>query len=332
MAFGAVPKRAGLWHYGPILTTSAFHKVCILHHDSHILSAHSEYCETCGQRLPSAQDSFATWDRKSKNKRIGIGISIALHLAGVLYYLLAPTPKPTKSAPPKSGQMVYIQPMDKVVPKPITKPSPAPSKPATKPPPPRKQQVVTKEAPVATKPKLETFVPPVQATMTPPPVEDMSEMIAKKRAARESLNPPAPPAPAAESEADRAKRVALANIARANGAGQSSGADRDDTGGVFQVDKSFHSAEVKFRGWNTNFKRNWLQQIHVEQGAEQDIETAVVKEMIKIIRKEKPGDFQWESRRLGKVVNLSARKEDEKELAAFLMKEMFPEYTRGASR
>ncbi|QJD90986.1 hypothetical protein HH213_13370 [Duganella dendranthematis] len=303
-----------------------------MHHDSHILSAHSEYCETCGQRLPSAQDSFATWDRKSKNKRIGIAISIALHLAGVLYYLLVPSPKPTKSAPPKGGHMVYIQPMEKVVPKPITKPSPAPSKPATKPPPPRKQPVVTKEAPVATKPKLETFVPPVQATMTPPPVEDMSEMIAKKRAARESLNPPAPPAPAAESESDRAKRVALANIARANGAGQSSGADRDDTGGVFQVDKSFHSAEVKFRGWNTNFKRNWLQQIHVEQGAEQDIETAVVKEMIKIIRKEKPGDFQWESRRLGKVVNLSARKEDEKELSAFLMKEMFPEYTRGASR
>jgi hypothetical protein len=101
---------------------------------------------------------------------------------------------------------------------------------------------------------------------------------------------------------------------------------------VFQVDKSFHSAEVKFRGWNTNFKRNWLQQIHVEQGGEPDIETAVVKEMIKIIRKEKQGDFQWESRRLGKVVTLSARPEDEKELAAFLLKEMFPEYTRGASR
>jgi outer membrane biosynthesis protein TonB len=304
-----------------------------LHHDSHILSAHSEYCETCGQRLPSAQDGFATWDRKSKNNRIGIGISIALHLLGVLYYLFAPSPKATKSAPPKGGHMVYIQPMpEKVTPKPITKPT-APSKPATKPPPPRKQ-VVTKETPAASKPKLDTYVPPVQATMTPPPPppEDLSEMLARKRAAREAQNPPAPPAPAAETESERAKRVALANIARANGAGQSSGADRDDTGGVFQVDKSFHSAEVKFRGWNTNFKRNWLQQIHVEQGAEQDIETAVVKEMIKIIRKEKQGDFQWESRRLGKVVTLSARPEDERELAAFLLKEMFPEYTRGASR
>ncbi|NVM75880.1 type IV secretory pathway VirB10-like protein [Duganella sp. SG902] len=300
-----------------------------MHHDSHILSAHSEYCETCGQRLPSAQDGYATWERKSKNNRIGIGISIALHLLGVLYYLLVPSPKPTKAPPPKGGHMVYIAPLpEKKTPnKPVPKPQPAT---AAKPPP--RKQVVSKDTPAAVRPKLETYVPPVQATMTPPPEQDMSEMIAKRRAAREAQNPqPAPPAPV-ESDAERANRIAKANIARANGAGQSSGADKDDTGGVFQVDKSYHSAEVKFRGWNTNFKRNWLQQIHVEQGAEQDIETAVAKEMIKIIRKEKQGDFQWESRRLGKVVTLSARKEDEKELMAFLLKEMFPEYTRGASR
>ncbi|WP_373990154.1 hypothetical protein [Duganella sp. BuS-21] len=300
-----------------------------MHHDSHILTANSAYCETCGQRLPSAQDGYAVWERKSKNKHIGIGISIGLHLLGVLYYLLVPSPAPTKSAPPKGGQMVYIAPLpEKKVPnKPVTKPQPAS---AAKPPP--RKQVVSKDTPQAVRPKLETYVPPVQATMTPPPEQDMSEMIAKRRAARESQNPqPAPPAPV-ESDAERANRIAKANIARSNGAGQSSGADKDDTGGVFQVNKSFRSAEVKFRGWNTNFKRNWLQQIHVEQGAEQDIETAVAKEMIKIIRKEKQGDFQWESRRLGRVVTLSARPEDEKELMAFLLKEMFPEYTRGGSR
>jgi hypothetical protein len=252
-------------------------------------------------------------------------------LLGVLYYLLAPAPRPHKAPPPKGGQMVYItpQPEKKQPVKTITKPKPEQSKAAKTPPPPRK--TVTKDTPAATKPKLETFVPPVQATMTPPPEADMSEMIAKRRAAREALNPPAPPSPPVESESDRAKRIALANIGRANAAGQSNGSDKDDTGGVFSVDKSYHSAEVKFRGWNTNFKRKWLQQIHVEQGAEQDIETAVVKEMIKIIRKEKQGDFQWESHRLGKVVTLSARPEDERELQAFLMKEMFPEYTQGSA-
>jgi hypothetical protein len=327
MALGAVPKIAGLWHYGPNLTTS-FHKVCILHHDSHILTANSEYCETCGQRLPVAGDGYGTWDRKSKSNRIGIGISIALHLIGVLYYLLAPTPKQTHAAPPKGGQMVYITPQPEKVPN-----KPQPRKPetpkASKPPPPRKQ-VASKDAPSAIRPKLETYVPPVQATMTPPPEADMSEMIAKRRAARDAANPqPAPPAPA-ETADERANRIAKANIGRAQGG--AGGADKDDTGGIFSVDKSYHSAEVKFRGWNTNFKRRWLQQIHVEQGAEQDIETAVAKEMVKIIRKEKQGDFEWESRRLGKVVTLSARKEDEKELIAFLLKEMFPEYTRGAGR
>jgi len=292
-----------------------------LHHDSHILSAHSDYCETCGQRLPSAQEGFATWERQNKNKRIGIGISIALHLAGVLYYLLAPTHMPMKPPSVKGGQMVYIAPLD---PKKSVKPTPKPetSKPKPKPQPIQKQTAASKQTPVAQREKLETYVPPVQATMTPPPEQDMSEMIAKRRAAREAQNPQPQPSPPAESEADRAKRIATANIARANNA-----ATADETGGLFDIHKvSFNSATIKFRGFNSNFKRNWLKQVNVERGAEQDIETATIKEMIKIIRSEKPGDFDFESHRLGRTVPLSARKEDEKQLFEFLMREVFPDY------
>ncbi|RZT06030.1 hypothetical protein SAMN05216319_4746 [Duganella sp. CF402] len=290
-----------------------------MHHDSHILSAHSEYCETCGQRLPTAQDGFATWERQNKNKRIGIGISIALHLLGVLYYLLSPTHMPMKPPSVKGGQMVYIAPLD---PKKSVKPTPKPDTPKPKPQPIRKQTAVSKQTPVAQREKLETYVPPVQATMTPPPEQDMSEMIAKRRAAREAQNPQPQPAPPAESEADRAKRIATANIARANNA-----ATADETGGLFDIRKvSFNSATIKFRGFNSNFKRNWLKQVNVERGAEQDIETATIKEMIKIIRSEKPGDFDFESHRLGRTVPLSARKEDEKQLFEFLMREVFPDY------
>jgi hypothetical protein len=64
----------------------------------------------------------------------------------------------------------------------------------------------------------------------------------------------------------------------------------------------------------------------VERNGEPDIETAIVKKMIELIRKEKQGDFEWESHRLGKVVTMSARPKDEKELMDFLFKEMFPEY------
>jgi hypothetical protein len=66
-----------------------------------------------------------------------------------------------------------------------------------------------------------------------------------------------------------APRIATANIARANSA-----ATADESGGLFDIRKSFNSATIKFRGWNTNFKRNWLKQVNVERGAEQDIETA----------------------------------------------------------
>jgi type IV secretory pathway VirB10-like protein len=293
-----------------------------LHHDSHILSAHSDYCETCGQRLPVAQDGYATWERKTKNNRIGIGISIGLHLLGVLYYLFAPSYTPPMKPPSvKGGQMVYIAPLAKepVKPKRVPKPETPKAKPKTQP----RQPSEAKQAPVAPRPKLETYVPPLEAKMTPPPPEqDMAEMIAKRRAAREAQNPPSPPAPAVESEGDRAKRVAMANIARANSA-----ATADESGGLFTVKKiSFNSAEIKFRGFNTNFKRNWLKQVNVERGAEQDIETATIKEMIKIIRSEKTGDFDFESRRLGRTVPLSARKEDEKQLFDFLMREVFPDY------
>jgi len=277
--------------------------------------------------LPEARDGYGDWEREPRSRRVGIAISIALHLLGVLYYFLKPAEPPHRKAGEEHGHMVYIQPLpQKKINRPEKKMELAK---ASKPPPPQQRSTKSITPPAAEKPKQETYVPPVVAKMTPPPEQDMSEMIAKRRAAREAQNPqPAEPAPA-ESANDRALRIAKANIAAAQG---KSGADRDDTGGIFSVDKGYHSADVKFRGWNTNFKRNWTQQVHVEQGAELDIETAVVKEMIKVIRKEKQGDFQWESRRLGRVVTLSARKEDEQELVTFLLKEMFPEYVRGSSR
>ena len=116
----------------------------------------------------------------------------------------------------------------------------------------------------------------------------------------------------------------MANIAAINGRGRD---DRNETGGIFSVsNKTFHSMDLRFRGWNPNFKRRWLTQVTVEQGSERDVETAVVKKMIELIRREKTGDFEWDSHRLGRVVKLSARPQDTDELMEFLFKEMFPEY------
>lgn len=295
-----------------------------MHHDSHILSAHSDYCETCGQRLPQAQDGFATWERKSKNQKVGIGISIALHLLGVLYYLLAPSHKPVAPTTAKRGEMVYIAPLSE--PKKPVKPVVKPEKPKAIKTAPQKP-TISRSAPAPAQPKLETYVPPVQATMTPPPEQDMSEMIAKRRAAREAQNPQPSPQPPAETEAERGKRIALANIMGAQG--RSASGEREQKGGLLEiVDLRLNSADVKFRHWNSNFKREWLQAVHIERGAEADIETAVIHRVMELIRKDWPEEVPFDSRRQGRVVVLSTRPADDAQMFAFLMKEFFPDYKK----
>lgn len=280
------------------------------------------YCEACGQLIRPAP-SYGASQRNSN--RVGIAISILLHVLVVLYYLLHGDP--VRRAPPPAHEtaMVYIAPLaDKPKPK---APSKQPQLAKAAPPPrPRQPQAIAAITPPK-RAKLETYVPPVVSPLAvppPPQEEDMMAHVAAQQKKRKDANP-TPQQPAEESENERAMRVARANIAGAQG--KNSGSDREDSGGVFSiVNQTSHSAEVKFRGWNGNFKRRWLQQVAVEQGAEIDIETAVVKKMIELIRKEKPGDFVWESHRLGREVPMSARVADTAELQAFLLKEFFPDY------
>ncbi|WP_442035711.1 hypothetical protein [Pseudoduganella sp. RAF19] len=262
-----------------------------------------------------------------KPNRWGIGATILVHLLVVLLYFFNPKEKIKLTPPPKEGEMVWVAP----VPVSKPKPTPQPPKPITK--------TAKAEKPKATRAYLppnpnaiterikpqERIVPPEQAKLTPPPAEatDMQSMIEMRRRSRNADQPTQPSA--AESEAQAALNRARANIMGAQG--RNANGERNDTGGIFQVtDKTFNSAEIKFRGFSSNFKRNWSQQVHVDQGGEKDIETAIVKKMIEMIRKEKPGDFVWESHRLGRNVPMSARKEDEPELQAFLLQEFFPGY------
>lgn len=65
-----------------------------------------------------------------------------------------------------------------------------------------------------------------------------------------------------------------------------------------------------------------------DAGVGGDVEGAIIKKMIDVIREQYPKDFNWDSRRLKRVVVLSARPEDEARLAAFLRLEFFvPEVT-----
>ena len=324
-----------MFDFGPA-RRFAHRKRFILFQSSHTHGP-DEYCPTCGQTLPPG-GLIPQYGRKQPN-RIGLGIAIGLHVLIVLLALMNPQTFIKLKPPSKQGEMVWIAPVSPT-------PTPAKTAPAPKPTPtPQKQtpKKVAKAPPRAAPPlqprtnpdaitqKQQQEPPPVQAKLTPPPpdVTDMSQLIEANRRKRGATS--SPPADSAESEDAKAKARAIANIMGAQG--RNAAGDREDSGGIFDVqNQTFNSADVKFRGWNTNFKRRWLQQVHVELGSEIDIENAVVSKMIELIRKEKPGDFEWESHRMGRVVRMSARKEDEAELRAFLLKEMYPKYIRPAGR
>ncbi len=98
----------------------------------------------------------------------------------------------------------------------------------------------------------------------------------------------------------------------------------DGIGGVFQIlHKGTLSGEYAFNGWRPDTHRRWREVIEVRAGPDGDIERAFVRSMIGLIRGHYGGDFQWESRRLGRVVKLSARPEDNEALEDFLIREFF---------
>ena len=275
-------------------------------------------CAHCGQPLPVYVSSYG----KRGPNRTGLAITLLLHLLLVAMYLLQPDIE-RHAAPPAGATMVYIAPLPQNKPTPKKQPQQQAPKTAPKTPPVQVKRLpdtitLPNEKPVKV---VEVEAKPV--TTPPPPEIDMQAYIDARRKARGAKEPGEQVAE--ESESARANRIAMANIASANG--RSRGDDRNETGGVFSLShQTFNSAELKFRGWNPNFKRRWLQQLTVERGTEIDIETAIVKKMIELIRKEKTGEFEWDSHRLQRVVKMNARVQDTAELQAFLFKEMFPEY------
>ena len=285
------------------------------------LAAHDGLCPTCGQPWP--EEKVLDYGSNKPN-RWGMAFTVGLHLLAVLIYFIKPHDKIVLDAPAKEGEMVYITP-GKPAPQPKPKPQPKTKQAKETPRSSRAYLPPNKNAITEIIKPQEKIVPPEQAKLTPPPenAPDMATLIEMRRRARGAADTPQPSQE--EDAGATGKARAMANIMGAQG--RNANGERNDTGGMFQiVNQTFNAADIKFKGFSSNFKRTWQQQVHVDQGAEKDIETAIIKRMIEMIRKEKPGDFIWESHRLARNVPMSARKEDEKELQAFLMLEFFPNY------
>ena len=146
-------------------------------------------------------------------------------------------------------------------------------------------------------------------------------MVAAARARRRAAGIPSPEETTGEQDArPQGDEVARANVARS--IAQARG--RSGAGGVFQITrKGTREASFLFRGWDNDNRAGLREMVEVDAGPNGNVEDAIVRKMIEIIRKHQPADFSWNSRRLGRVVTLSARREDNVGLEDFLKKEFF---------
>lgn len=234
--------------------------------------------------------------------------------APLVVQLTPPTPAPTPAAPANPGP-----------------PEPQQAAPPARARPPRLAQRSAPRRPApsalaaarpkpAPEPKPEAKPKPIEPEAAPP--ADMSEMVAAARARRRAagIAEPAEPARADDGKPQDDNAKARANIAFSLGEARG----RKNEGGIFQVVRmGVRNAEFVFRGWDPAHRAGTRQFVEVDAGPNGDVELAVVRKMIAIIRSHESGDFSWESRRLGRVVTLSARREDNAGLEDFLRQEFF---------
>jgi hypothetical protein len=190
--------------------------------------------------------------------------------------------------------------------------------------------------------------PTVAATMMAVPKPDSLNPVVPMEHLRPQVqvppDTPEPPSMMAMVEAARARRLAEEDAlhqytSEMRGRENPSGGDvatanlnrnlqslsgRGGTSGVFQIlQKGHRSGQFAFRGWTTGSRGDWKEVIEVDAGPQGDIELAMVRKMIELIRQHYQGNFNWESHRLGRVIILSARMEDNAGLESFLIREFF---------
>lgn len=279
--------------------------------------------------------------RISRNTSIALLISLLVHL--LLFITIAPklfpAGKPITTTQPltislnaPSKATAPPQPS----PAPVPAPSPVPIKPSVK----KSRVKSTKPTPsphviTATKPtpkaNPDSFrVPPIiipknlpkptpEAAPEPLPGEDMQAYIKRQKEYQQ------------HKQGYTSRDIADANPD--NGSSEDSRRNRaiaenmkfGDSNGIFEIKSmGLHSAEFSFKGWkNNNVSRAISENINVNVPDGEDIKLAIIRKMITIIRREYSGDFNWESRRLDRVVVQSARLADTSGLESFLMLEFF---------
>lgn len=271
------------------------------------------------QKDPDLDDADVIQIRiRIRPKRL-LTVGLVLLMHALLLYLLLKIGANIQNGRLVGGPMVLFMDQTKLVKK--GEPEP-PKATASKTP----RQSKTLSLPPSPQGIVDQNLPPPEPEKLEKPPMDMAQMIQAARERRQQAEAQA----AAENQAaqqgqrglspqERAEANVKRSMQQANG--------QDGTSGVFQiVSKSVRMGTFTFRGWKVN-SNGWKQTIEVDAGLGGDIDLAMVRKMIEIIRTHYKGDFRWESQRLGRVVNLSARVEDSAELEQFMLQE-FPEFAR----
>jgi outer membrane biosynthesis protein TonB len=239
---------------------------------------------------------------------------------GRLAVQLTPSPaaKPVPPSPPAAAGQA--PPPPRATP-PMRKVTPAPPPPKT---------VLTSPAapipaPIRPPPVPEAPPPPVATPPAPPPLDgDLASYIAARRRARGESGESTTGDSAADAEKARRDRLVAMNLGSSTKTASTFGEAPKNGGGTFQLRTvEYDAAEFTFYGWNKDINRRAFQVIEVRRGNNPDINTAIIRKIIAIIREHEQGDFHWDSKRLGRDLTLSARAADNAALEAFMMEEFF---------
>lgn len=259
---------------------------------------------------------------------IGLGLSLLIHALILLFALDQAKVRVAESGEsptaPLEVSLITQAPAPKPASKAETPPEPEQKKVEKSNPAPRQQKSASRKKTEPIRQADKGTPPPVAPKTTskealPPDMSDMLAAAREQRRAAGIIEPDAKPV-----EDDNA--IARANIAEMV---QRQSRGRNESGGVFQITfKGVRTAEFLFRGWDLRRKTNSRQLIQVDAGPGGDIETAIVRRMIDLIRLYEKEDFNWNSPRLGRVVVLSARLRDSTELEEFLKRDFFEEQRR----
>ncbi len=213
-------------------------------------------------------------------------------------------PVPEKSA--KSPTPVKPQPQPKPTPQPRLNPE--------------KTEPVKRLAEKGTA-KSEARADNSSAAKTAPDAAPPKDMLAYMNEARErrragGIFEDEPKEPEAVEHGPSAEELRMANVMR--------NLKEPGASGIFQIIRMGpRNAQFLFRAWKKDSSVPRRELIEVDAGPGVDIQRAVVRKMIELIREYHKEEFNWDSYRLDRVVVLSSRLEDSKGLEDFLIREFF---------